>query len=99
MREEIKDQNYTFTEIAKLVGENWQSLPAQKKEEYESRANMAKEKYHRDLAEYKKTSQYRKYAQYLQEFKEGQAKHSSGGSASCNKIEQGRNRANYANSR
>lgn len=78
MRDDIKHHNLTFTEIAKLVGENWQSLPPAEKEAYESQANAAKEKYHRDLAEYKKTPQYRKYAQYLQEFKERQAKQNSG---------------------
>lgn len=74
MREDLKSQNLTFTEIAKLVGENWQCLPAAEKESYESQANTAKEKYHRDLAAYKKTPEYRKYSQYLQEFKEKQAK-------------------------
>ncbi|KAK7226071.1 hypothetical protein V2G26_014074 [Clonostachys chloroleuca] len=74
MREDLKSQNLTFTEIAKLVGENWQCLPAPEKESYESQANAAKDKYHRDLAAYKKTPEYRKYAQYLQEFKEKQAK-------------------------
>lgn len=74
MREDLKSQNLTFTEIAKLVGENWQNLAAPEKEAYESQANAAKEKYHRDLLEYKKTPEYRKYAQYLQEFKEKQAR-------------------------
>lgn len=78
MRDDIKHHNLTFTEIAKLVGENWQSLPPAEKEAYESQANVAKEKYHRDLAEYKKTPQYRKYAHYLGEFKERQAKQNSG---------------------
>jgi len=74
MREDLKSQNLTFTEIAKLVGENWQNLATPEKEAYESQANAAKEKYHRDLLEYKKTPEYRKYAQYLQEFKEKQAR-------------------------
>lgn len=74
MREDLKSQNLTFTEIAKLVGENWQNLPPAEKEAYESQANAAKEKYHRDLVEYKKTPEYRQYAQYLREFKEKQAK-------------------------
>lgn len=76
MREDLKSQNLTFTEIAKLVGENWQNLAAPEKEAYETQANKAKEKYHRDLLEYKKTPEYRKYAKYLQEFKEKQARQS-----------------------
>ncbi|PHH77375.1 hypothetical protein CDD82_3547 [Ophiocordyceps australis] len=74
MREDLKSQSLTFTEIAKLVGENWQSLPPAEKETYECQANAAKEKYHRDLAEYKKTSNFAKYAAYLHDFKEKQAK-------------------------
>lgn len=73
MREELKGRNLTFTEIAKLVGENWQSLSMAEKEPYESQAQAIKDKYHRDLAEYKKTPEFRKYNQYLQDFK---AKHS-----------------------
>lgn len=78
MREDLRSQNLSFTEIAKLVGENWQNLEAVEKESYESQANADKEKYHRDLMEYKKTADYRKYMQYLQEFKEKQAKRTQG---------------------
>ncbi|KAH7162781.1 hypothetical protein B0J13DRAFT_19778 [Dactylonectria estremocensis] len=74
MREDLKSQNLSFTEIAKLVGENWQNLEAAEKEAYESRANADKEKYHRDLMEYKKTPEYKKYIQYIHEFKDKQAK-------------------------
>lgn len=78
MREDLKSQNLSFTEIAKLVGENWQNLPGSEKEAYEAQANLDKEKYHRELVEYKKTSEYKKYARYLVEFKEKQAKQSQG---------------------
>ncbi|KAK4672942.1 hypothetical protein QC763_107390 [Podospora pseudopauciseta] len=74
MREELKGRNLSFTEIAKLVGENWQSLNASEKEPYESQAQAIKERYLSDLAEYKKTPEYKKYMLYLQEFK---AKHGS----------------------
>lgn len=78
MRDDLKSQNLTFTEIAKLVGENWQSLQPGEKVFFESQANAAKERYHQQLAEYKKTSEYRKYAQYLHDFKERQAKQFKG---------------------
>ncbi|KAK3953218.1 hypothetical protein QBC32DRAFT_123153 [Pseudoneurospora amorphoporcata] len=73
MREDLKGRNLSFTEIAKLVGENWQNLTPAEKEPYESKAQAYKEKYHAELAEYKKTPQYQKYTQYLSDFK---AKHS-----------------------
>ncbi|RYP59891.1 hypothetical protein DL769_008356 [Monosporascus sp. CRB-8-3] len=73
MREDLKGRNLTFTEIAKLVGENWQNLTRSEKEPFERQAQEAKEKYNRDLAEYKKTENYRKYNEYLQEFRTKQA--------------------------
>ncbi|KAK3395850.1 hypothetical protein B0T20DRAFT_487401 [Sordaria brevicollis] len=73
MREDLKGRNLSFTEIAKLVGENWQNLTPAEKEPYESKAQAYKEKYHAELAEYKKTTEYQKYMQYLADFK---AKHS-----------------------
>ncbi|KAI0553789.1 hypothetical protein F4679DRAFT_436599 [Xylaria curta] len=73
MREDLKGQNLTFTEIAKLVGENWQNLGRTEKEPFERQANEAKEKYNHDLAEYKKTAECRKYNEYLREFRKRQA--------------------------
>ncbi|RDL36622.1 uncharacterized protein BP5553_05974 [Venustampulla echinocandica] len=69
MREELKGRNLSFTEIAKLVGENWQNLSPEEKEPFEQQAFSTKEKYNQELAEYKKTSSYREYSQYLTEFK------------------------------
>ncbi|KAI0600847.1 hypothetical protein F4775DRAFT_507694 [Biscogniauxia sp. FL1348] len=73
MREDLKGQNLTFTEIAKLVGENWQNLNRAEKEPFERQAQEAKERYIRDLAEYKKTHEFRKYNEYLHEFRKRQA--------------------------
>ncbi len=69
MRDDLKGRNLTFTEIAKLVGENWQNLAPMEKEPYESQAQAAKDTYNTDLVNYKKTPEYRKYQAYLQEFK------------------------------
>ncbi|KAI1429972.1 hypothetical protein F5Y12DRAFT_214679 [Xylaria sp. FL1777] len=73
MREDLKGQNLTFTEIAKLVGENWQNLGRAEKEPFERQANEAKERYNNNLAEYKKTSECKKYNEYLLEFRKRQA--------------------------
>lgn len=78
MREDLKGQNLTFTEIAKLVGENWQGLTQVEKEPFERQAQAAKEKYNQGLAEYKKTSEYKKYLQYLQDFKAKHGNHPQG---------------------
>ncbi|KAJ4987173.1 HMG box protein [Stagonosporopsis vannaccii] len=74
VRELLKGQDLSFTEIAKVVGERWQVLPAEEREACERQANSAKEKYYAGLAEYKKTAQYEAYQKYLEEFR---AKHNA----------------------
>jgi HMG (high mobility group) box/SAM domain (Sterile alpha motif) len=78
MREELKGRNLSFTEIAKLVGENWQNLAPAEKEPYEQQAFSAKERYNNELAEYKKTTNYKEYAQYLADFKARQSNQQQG---------------------
>ncbi|CAI4216537.1 unnamed protein product [Parascedosporium putredinis] len=72
IREDLKGQTLSFTEIAKLVGENWQALPQGERERLEDQAQQAKDRYNQQLAAYKKTAEHRKYSQYLQEFKKKQ---------------------------
>ncbi|EGY18635.1 uncharacterized protein VDAG_09161 [Verticillium dahliae VdLs.17] len=72
MRDDLKGRNLTFTKIAKLVGEKWQSLSHIEKEPVETQALNAKEKYNQDLAEYKKTNEFKKYLHYLHDFKQKQ---------------------------
>ncbi|KZF24639.1 HMG-box [Xylona heveae TC161] len=69
IRDDLKDHELSFTEIAKLVGEKWQELSAKEKEPYERQANAAKEQHLAEMAEYKKTQGYQDYLQYLAEFK------------------------------
>ncbi|KFY63953.1 hypothetical protein V496_03546 [Pseudogymnoascus sp. VKM F-4515 (FW-2607)] len=69
MREDLKGRPLSFTEIAKLVGENWQNLTPSEKEPYEQQAFTAKEKYTVELSEYRQTESYRTYSEYLMEFK------------------------------
>ncbi|KAI0176746.1 HMG box protein [Pestalotiopsis sp. NC0098] len=75
MREDLKGQNLSFTEIAKLVGENWQSLDRAEKEPYETHAQELKDRYNRDMSEYKKTADYKRYSDYLHDFRKRQAVH------------------------
>lgn len=70
MRENLKPQSLSFTEIAKRVGEQWQLLTPDVKGQFESQAASAKERYRADLEEYKKTDNYREYSEYLIEFKQ-----------------------------
>jgi len=72
MREELRNKELSFSEMAKLVGERWQELDGSEKEPCERKAQAMKEAYHIKLADYKKTSEYASYQQYLADFK---AKH------------------------
>jgi len=74
VRELLKGQDLSFTEIAKVVGERWQVLPSPEREACERQANTAKERYYAELADYKKTPQYDAYQKYLEDFK---AKHAA----------------------
>ncbi|KAL1924862.1 uncharacterized protein VTP21DRAFT_4516 [Calcarisporiella thermophila] len=69
VRDEIKDKNMSFTEIAKIVGEKWKNLDAREKEQLEADAARAKQEYHQAVADYEKTPEYRNYQHYINEFK------------------------------
>lgn len=69
MREDLKGRSLSFTEIAKLVGENWQTLSPAEKEPFEAQAFAQKEKYTIELAEYRQTENYKIYSEYLADFK------------------------------
>ncbi len=73
IREEVRAQNLSFTDIAKLVGDRWQKLTSDDKEPFESLASAAKERFNVELSQYKKTISYKDYTHYIAEFK---AKHS-----------------------
>ena len=74
IREDLRHQHFSFTEIAKKVGESWQMLSPEQKGQYESQAASAKEKYHQAMMSYKTTDAHREYQRYLANFK---AKHGS----------------------
>lgn len=78
MREDLKGKNMSFTEIAKLVGEKWQGLPAPEKEPYEQQASTAKERYNAELTAYKKTRNFAEYSHYLAAFKARQSNQQQG---------------------
>lgn len=65
----LKDDHLSFTEIAKCVGERWQTLPPEEKEPFESQATAAKEKYNTEMVRYKITERYKEYVRYLADFK------------------------------
>ncbi|CEJ05321.1 hypothetical protein RMCBS344292_19264 [Rhizopus microsporus] len=69
VRAELKQQNKSFTDLAKIIGDRWKSISPDEKEFYETNALKAREEYLRQIEEYQKTDNYKKYQQYLSEFK------------------------------
>lgn len=68
-REHLKEQNLSFTNLSKVVGEKWQQLTRDEKEEWKKKGAVPWEKYKAELAEYQKTDDFREYQRYLAEFK------------------------------
>ena len=73
MREQLKDQNLSFTELSRAVGERWQKLNPDEKEKWKEKGAMPWERYKAELEEYQKSDDFRQYQQYSAEFKAGQA--------------------------
>ncbi|ORE07369.1 HMG-box [Rhizopus microsporus var. microsporus] len=69
VRAELKQQNKSFTDLAKIIGDRWKSISPEEKEFYETNALKAREEYLKQIEEYQKTENYKKYQQYLSEFK------------------------------
>ncbi|KAG1496576.1 hypothetical protein G6F46_007072 [Rhizopus delemar] len=68
-RSRLKDQSLSFSDIAKIVGDQWKNLGSREKKIYERNAMRAKDEYLDALEKYKQTKKYRDYQAYLTEFK------------------------------
>jgi len=68
VREDLKGESLSFTEIAKLVGKKWQYLTQSEKELYTQQSFVAKETSTIELAEYRMTKSYKTYSEYLLDF-------------------------------
>lgn len=72
MRRAIEGQSLTVTEIAMLTGLYWRVLDPADRERREVQANVARQKYHRELVQYQQTVDYSNYCEYVQKHKEQQ---------------------------
>lgn len=76
-RNKVIDQNLSFAELAKVVGDQWKNMSHKEKQSYERMAMLAKDEYLAALERYKQTLEYKKYQEYIKEFKEKQASSNS----------------------
>lgn len=70
VREEYNGRNIPFPDMAKIVGDRWKNISPEEKDLYETNASKKKEEYQAKMAMYKTTEHWRKYQEYLKEFKE-----------------------------
>ncbi|KAI8139638.1 high mobility group box domain-containing protein [Fennellomyces sp. T-0311] len=73
VRAEMKDQNMSFAEIARSIGEQWKAMSPEKKHSYEITAMQAKDAYLIAMQQHRQTAEYKQYQEYLKGFKEKQA--------------------------
>ncbi|KAI7891155.1 uncharacterized protein EV154DRAFT_538048 [Mucor mucedo] len=71
-RTELKNQNLSFAELAKIVGDQWKNLSHIEKQAYERMAMRAKDEYLASLEQYRQTANYKRYQEYLDDFKSKQ---------------------------
>ncbi|KAI8883270.1 hypothetical protein K501DRAFT_249791 [Backusella circina FSU 941] len=69
VRQELKDENRSFTDLAKIIGDRWKNISVEEKERYETNALAAREEYLKKVEEYQKTDAYKQYQQYITDFK------------------------------
>jgi hypothetical protein len=86
VRDELKSQPLSFTDIAKEVGERWQHLTPEEKQSWKRQAAIPREKYKVSLAKYQQSESHWHYLQYLAEFRSAQA--AKRGNAAPHKIGQ-----------
>ncbi|KAJ8112943.1 hypothetical protein OPT61_g4813 [Boeremia exigua] len=70
MRLVAANTKLSFSETARLVGRQWQALPAVVRESYQIRAEISKRHYHAQLAKYVQSSEHCAYQTYLASFRE-----------------------------
>jgi hypothetical protein len=67
-------EDRSFTDIAKEVGQAWQTLSAEEKATREDEADKWRKQYREALRDYKSTENHRKYMEYLKHFQEDENK-------------------------
>ncbi|KAL8732877.1 MAG: hypothetical protein Q9166_002478 [cf. Caloplaca sp. 2 TL-2023] len=72
VREELKEQNMSFSETSRVAGDRWQSLPQEIKEKWKQKASSDWEKYKADREEYQGTKSHHDYQAYLEDFNASQ---------------------------
>lgn len=75
-REKVRNDNPTmpFAEITKVLAAEWSSLPVDQKQQYLDAAEQDKERYNREVSDYKQTEAYRLFSEKQNTEKHGENK-------------------------
>lgn len=65
VRAELKKQNKSFTDLAKIIGDRWKNISPEEKEAYEINALKSREEYLKKLEEYHKTDSFKVISLFL----------------------------------
>lgn len=65
VRAELKQQNKSFTDLAKIIGDRWKNISPEEKESYEVNALKSREEYLTKLEEYHKTDSFKVISFFL----------------------------------
>ncbi|POV96959.1 hypothetical protein PSTT_15330 [Puccinia striiformis] len=97
VREQLKGQQISFTEIARTVGERWKTLERSAKETkqaltnripqaFEREASEQKDRWTKSMLAYKRTHEYEQHRRYLQQFKDVQQARSAAREAGPSRL-------------
>ncbi|POW17674.1 hypothetical protein PSTT_00519, partial [Puccinia striiformis] len=86
VREQLKGQQISFTEIARTVGERWKTLERSAKEAFEREASEQKDRWTKSMLAYKRTHEYEQHRRYLQQFKDVQQARSAAREAGPSRL-------------
>ncbi len=65
-----KNPNMSFGELTKIIALKWKDLPTEEKQRFITEADMDKERYVKEMAEYKKSDSYRQYVKEVSQAKQ-----------------------------
>lgn len=71
----MKHPNMGFGELTKIIAVKWKDLPAEEKQKFITEADMDKERYVKEMAEYKKSESYKNYVKETSQAKMARNEH------------------------
>lgn len=88
-REKVRAENPTmsFADITKLLASEWSNLPADQKQQYLDAAEQDKERYNREIIDYKQTEAYRLFTEKQMEKQNDNKKERNGSEVSLEQID------------